>query len=326
MALSELVAELPSAGRRAGLRGSHRDSGAPAGRVPPLRRRCSAPAGRWLSPSLYPTTSPQSVQTSALVAHLRDDVIPKAEAGTGITVLVGGATAIETDFAHILSSKLILFIAVVVLLGFLLLMAVFRSLLVPLVASVMNLLSVGAALGVMNAVFEWGWGHSLFRISSEAPVEVFVPVLLISILFGLSMDYEVFLVSRIHEEWVARRDNDVAVTLGQAATGRVITAAASIMILVFASFALGDSIVIKQFGIGLAAAILIDAFIVRTVLVPALMHMFGPANWWLPALVGPGPAPSERRRCWGAKRGRGPAPSRGGAGSCPRAPLSRCHD
>ena len=272
---------------------------------------------------LYPSTSPQSVQTTALVARLRDDVIPQAEAGTGLTVLVGGATAIETDFAHVLSSKLILFIAVVVLLGFLLLMAVFRSLLVPLVASVMNLLSVGAALGIMNAVFEWGWGHSLFRISSEAPVEVFVPVLLISILFGLSMDYEVFLVSRIHEEWVDKRDNDEAVTLGQAATGRVITAAASIMILVFASFALGDSVVIKQFGIGLAAAILIDAFIVRTVLVPALMHMFGRANWWLPAWLdramphlnvegaGP-PAP-------------GPAPSRGGACARPRATLSRWH-
>ena len=154
-------------------------------------------------------------------------------------------------------------------------MAVFRSLLIPLVASVMNLLSVGAALGIMNVVFEWGWGQSLFRISSKAPVEVFVPVLLISILFGLSMDYEVFLVSRMHEEWAHGRNNDDAVTVGQAATGRVITAAATIMILVFASFALGDSVVIKQFGIGLAAAILIDAFIVRTVLVPALMHLFG---------------------------------------------------
>ncbi len=278
----QLVAELPSAAdERAfvALIGAAAHQPGVAAASPPVL----SPSGKVAIAELYPTTSPQSVQTSALVAHLRDDVIPKAEAGTGITVLVGGPTAIGTDFAHILSSKLILFIAVVVLLGFLLLMAVFRSLLVPLVASVMNLLSVGAALGVMNVVFEWGWGHSLFRISSEAPVEVFVPVLLISILFGLSMDYEVFLVSRIHEEWVARRDNDVAVTLGQAATGRVITAAASIMVLVFASFALGDNIVIKQFGIGLAAAILIDAFIVRTVLVPALMHMFGPANWWLPA-------------------------------------------
>jgi RND superfamily putative drug exporter len=147
----------------------------------------------------------------------------------------------------------------------------------------MNLLSVAAALGVMNAVFEWGWGKSLFRISATAPVEVFVPVLLISILFGLSMDYEVFLVSRIREEWVRDGDNERAITVGQAASGRVITAAATIMILIFASFALGDSVVIKQFGLGLAGAILIDAFIVRTVLVPSLMHLASRANWYLPA-------------------------------------------
>jgi RND superfamily putative drug exporter len=242
-----------------------------------------SPSGKVAIANVYPSTSPQSVQTAALVSRLRSDVIPQAEAGTGITVLVGGATAIQTDFAHVLASKLIFFLAVVVLLGFLLLMAVFRSLLVPLVASVMNFLSVGAALGIMNAVFEWGWGDSLFRISSEAPVEVFVPVILISILFGLSMDYEVFLVSRIREEWVKKQDDTEAVTLGQAATGRVITAAATIMILIFASFALGDSVIIKQFGIGLAGAILIDAFIVRTVLVPSLMHVFGKANWWLPS-------------------------------------------
>ncbi len=240
------------------------------------------PAGTVAIASLYPATTPQSTQTTALLNRLRHEVIPHAQAGTGLTVLVGGTTAIQTDFAHILSSKLILFIAVVVALGFLLLMAVFRSLLIPLTASVMNLLSVGAALGIMNAVFEWGWGRSLFRISATAPVEVFVPVIMISILFGLSMDYQVFLVSRMHEEWVKCRDNNQAVTLGQAATGRVITAAATIMILVFASFALGDSVVIKQFGLGLAGAIFIDAFIVRTVLVPALMHLFGAANWWLP--------------------------------------------
>jgi putative drug exporter of the RND superfamily len=232
--------------------------------------------------NLYPTTSPQSVQTTALLNHLRDDVIPKAQAGTGLTVLVGGATAIQTDFDHILSSKLPLFIGVVVLLGFLLLMAVFRSLLIPLTASVMNLLSVAAALGLMNVIFEWGWGSSLFGIPATAPVEVFVPVLMISILFGLSMDYEVFLVSRMHEEWAKTRNNRLAVTIGQAATGRVITAAAAIMILVFASFALGPSVIIKQFGLGLAAAIIIDAFIVRTLLVPSLMHLFGNANWWLP--------------------------------------------
>jgi putative drug exporter of the RND superfamily len=231
---------------------------------------------------VYPSTSPQSTQTATLLHQLRDEVIPKAQAGTGLTVLVGGATAIGTDFSHVLSSKLPLFVGVVVLLAFLLLMAVFRSLLIPLIASAMNLLSVGAALGIMNVVFEWGWGHSLFGISSKAPVEVFIPVLLFSILFGLSMDYEVFLVSRIHEEWLLTSDNDRSVTVGQAETGRVITAAATIMILVFASFILEDSTIIKQFGIGLAGAILIDAFIVRTFVVPALMHIFGKANWWLP--------------------------------------------
>jgi RND superfamily putative drug exporter len=241
-----------------------------------------SPSGTVAVSILYPSSSPQSTQTSTLLNQLRNTVIPRASAGTGLTILVGGTTAIQTDFSHVLSSKLPLFVAVVVILAFLLLMAVFRSLLIPFVASVMNLLSVAAALGIMNAIFSWGWGHSLFGISGTAPVAVFVPVLLFSILFGLSMDYEVFLVSRMHEEWLLKRDNRLAVTLGQAETGRVITAAATIMILVFASFVFGGNIVIKQFGIGLAGAIIIDAFIIRTVLVPALMHLIGKANWWLP--------------------------------------------
>ena len=241
-----------------------------------------APDGQVAIASLYPTTSPQSSQTTDLLHRIRGQVLPEASAGTGVTVLVGGSTALQTDFAHTLASKLVLFLAVVIVLGFVLLMAVFRSLVIPLMASAMNLLSVGAALGILNAVFEWGWGDSFFRIPAKAPVEVFLPVMLISILFGLSMDYEVFLVSRMREEWVRRRDPAGAVTIGQAATGRVITAAAAIMILVFASFALGANAVIKQFGIGLAGAILIDAFVIRTVLVPALMHLFGRANWWLP--------------------------------------------
>jgi putative drug exporter of the RND superfamily len=242
-----------------------------------------SPSGTVAIAQVYPSTSPQSVQTSTLLGRLRDSVIPAAEAGSGLRVYVGGVTASQVDFAHVLSSKLFLFVGVVIVLGFLLLMALFRSLLIPFIASIMNLLSVGAALGIMNAIFEWGWGRSLFAISTTAPVEVFVPVIMISILFGLSMDYEVFLVSRMHEEWLLRQDNDIAVTLGQAETGRVITAAAAIMILVFVSFVFGDNIVIKQFGIGLAGAIIIDAFIVRTALVPSLMHLFGRANWWLPA-------------------------------------------
>jgi putative drug exporter of the RND superfamily len=241
-----------------------------------------SPSGTLAIASVYPSTSPEAAQTTVLLHELRNQVIPAAQAGTGVTVLVGGVTATQNDFAHVLSSKLPLFIAVVVVLAFLLLMAVFRSLLIPALASIMNLLSVGAALGIMNAVFEWGWGTSLLGIAGDNPVEVFIPVLLFSILFGLSMDYEVFLVSRINEEWLLTRDNGDAVMLGQAETGRVITAAASIMILVFASFLLGGSIIIQQFGIGLAGAILVDAFIVRTVLVPALMHLIGRANWWLP--------------------------------------------
>ena len=277
----QLVAEFPSPGDEASFVGlTHTLSRQPG--VVAVTAPVVSPSGTVAIANLYPSTSPQASQTSSLLTRLRDDVIPKAEAGTGLTVLVGGATALQTDFSHVLSSKLPLFVVVVVLLAFLLLMAVFRSLLIPLVASIMNLLSVGAALGIMNAVFSWGWGHSLFGISGTAPVEVFVPVLLFSILFGLSMDYEVFLVSRMHEEWLLKDDNRMAVTLGQAETGRVITAAAAIMILVFGSFILGGSIVIKQFGIGLAGAIIIDAFIVRTVLVPSLMHLIGKANWWLP--------------------------------------------
>jgi len=231
---------------------------------------------------VYPSTAPQAAQTTTLLDQLRNRVVPAAEAGSGLHVLIGGVTPTEVDFSTALASKLPLFVAVVVILAFLLLLLVFRSLVIPAVASVMNLLSVAAALGVMNAVFEWGWGSSIIGISGSAPVEVFLPVIMFSVLFGLSVDYEVFLVSRIHEQWIRTGDNRVAVTTGQTMTGRVITAAASIMILVFLSFLLDDNIVIQQFGVGLAAAIIIDAFVVRTVLVPALMHLFGRANWWLP--------------------------------------------
>jgi RND superfamily putative drug exporter len=241
-----------------------------------------SPSGKAAVVLVYPATAPQAEQTSTLLHTLRDHVIPAAEAGSGLHVLVGGATAGGDDFSTVLASKLALFIAVVVVVAFLLLTVVFRSLLIPVVASVMNLLSVGAALGIMNAVFEWGWGSSILGISRTGPVEVFIPVIMFSVLFGLSMDYEVFLVSRMQEEWVVSHDNRSAVTKGQTETGRVITAAALIMILVFLSFLLGGDIIIQQFGIGLAGAIVVDAFIVRTVLVPAIMHLIGRANWWLP--------------------------------------------
>jgi putative drug exporter of the RND superfamily len=242
-----------------------------------------SPAGTAAVAVLYPGTAPQAAQTAKLLGRLRSQVVPAAEAGTGLHVLIGGATPTEVDFSDALAAKLPGFIAVVVILAFLLLMLVFRSLVIPAMASVMNLLSAGAALGVMNAVFHWGWGSPVLGISGTAPVAVFLPPLMFSVLFGLSMDYEVFLVSSMREQWVRTGDNRVAVTNGQAVTGRVITAAASIMILVFLSFTRdGSDIIIQQFGVGLAAAIILDAFIVRTMLVPALMHLFGRANWLLP--------------------------------------------
>jgi RND superfamily putative drug exporter len=228
--------------------------------------------------SVYPKGSPQAASTSDLLSHVRSTVIPAATKGTGLTVLVGGTTAIFEDFSHILSAKLPLFIGVVVVLSFLLLLAVFRSLVIPLTAAVMNLLSAGAAFGIVTAIFQKGWLGG-----TTGPIETFVPVLMFPILFGLSMDYEVFLVSRIYEEWHRRRDNTEAVAHGLAATGRTITAAAAIMVLVFASFILGGERIIELFGVGLASAVFLDALIVRSVLVPALMIIIGDANWKLPS-------------------------------------------
>jgi RND superfamily putative drug exporter len=231
---------------------------------------------------VYPEHSPQDAETSDLVKKLRDDVVPGAEQGQ-VDVLVGGSTAIGIDFSKVLADKLPLFIGIVVLLSFLLLMAVFRSLVIPAMAAVMNLLSVAAAFGVVVAVFQHGWGAGLIGVDQTGPIEAFLPVMVFAILFGLSMDYEVFLVSRIYEEWHKRGDNREAITHGLAATGRTITAAAAIMVLVFGAFVLGGERVIKLFGIGLASAVFLDALIVRSVLVPGLMLMVGERNWWLPA-------------------------------------------
>jgi RND superfamily putative drug exporter len=231
---------------------------------------------------VYPRHSPQDKETSDLVNHLRDDVVPGAEQGK-VNVLVGGSTAIGIDFSKVLSKKLPLFIGVVVLLSFLLLMAVFRSLVIPAMAAVMNLLSVVAAFGVVVAVFQHGWGSELIGVDRTGPIEAFLPVMVFAILFGLSMDYEVFLVSRIYEEWHKRGNNREAIMHGLAATGRTITAAAAIMVLVFGAFVLGGERVIKLFGIGLASAVFLDALIVRSVLVPGLMLLVGDRNWWLPA-------------------------------------------
>jgi RND superfamily putative drug exporter len=230
----------------------------------------------------YPASAPQDAATTRLIDRLRAGAIPRAVSGSGLTVYVGGITAIFADFADVLTAKLPLFIGVVVLLSVLLLAIVFRSLLVPITAAAMNLLSAAAAFGILTAVFQWGWLGPVFGISRTGPVESFLPVMLFAILFGLSMDYEVFLVMRIHEEWLRTGDNREAVRRGLAVTGRTITAAAVIMVLVFGSFILGGQRIIKEFGLGLAAAILVDAVVIRSSLVPSLMLLFGKANWWFP--------------------------------------------
>jgi putative drug exporter of the RND superfamily len=230
---------------------------------------------------VYPSGSPQSRSTTDLLHRLRNTVVPGSST-SGLHVLIGGQSAIFDDFASVLSSKLPLFVGAVVLLSFLLLTVVFRSLLIPAVSALMNLLTAGAAFGLTTAVFQWGWAGGVFGVGKTGPIETFVPVLMFAIVFGLSMDYQVFLVTRIYEEWQRRGNNSQAVIHGLAATGKTITAAATIMVLVFASFMLGGQRVIELFGLGLAGAVLLDALVVRSVLVPALMLVAGDANWWLP--------------------------------------------
>ena len=233
--------------------------------------------------TVFPATSPQDEATSDLVHNLRDEVIPEAMEGADTPILVGGLTASVIDFSEVNSERLPILIAVVIAVSFLLLVVVFRSIVVPLKAALMNLLSIGAAYGVIVAIFQWGWGASLLGIESTAPIEAWAPMMLFTILFGLSMDYEIFLLSRIREEYVGTRDNALAVANGLATTARVITAAAAIMITVFLSFVFGfDERAIKLFGMGLAVAIFVDATIVRMVLVPATMELLGDANWWFP--------------------------------------------
>jgi len=229
-----------------------------------------------------PATSPEAQATSDLITTLRDHVIPAAEQGTTLRVYVGGVTATFADFATVVTGKLPWFILVIVGLSFLLLVVAFRSLLIPATAAVMNLLAAAASFGVLVAFFQWGWGSDALGLGKAGPVEAFLPPVTLAILFGLSMDYQVFLVSRINEEWVYGRDSRQAVRTGQTQTARVITAAATIMICVFLAFALTGQRAIAEFGIGLAAAVALDAFILRTVLVPAVMHLLGDANWWLP--------------------------------------------
>ncbi|TAM82284.1 MAG: MMPL family transporter [Jatrophihabitans sp.] len=228
------------------------------------------------------TTSPESEKTYQLVRHMRADVLPPLYRDSSNHVYLYGATAINVDFATVLARKMPLFIAVVVGLSFLLLLIAFRSLVIPLTAAVMNLLAAAATFGLVVAIFQFGWLSDAMGAGPGGPIDAWIPVMLFAILFGLSMDYQVFLVSRMHEEWVHTRDNERTVTVGQAETGGIITAAALIMIAVFLGFLLTPGRPIKIFGTGLASAVFLDAFILRTMLVPSLMHLFGRANWYFP--------------------------------------------
>ncbi|MGH3222418.1 MAG: MMPL family transporter, partial [Streptosporangiaceae bacterium] len=235
----------------------------------------------------YPTTAPQSAPTAALVQRLRDQVIANVTAQGAVTAYVGGETAAGVDTSTYLSSRLPLVIAMVVLLAFVLLTVVFRSVPVALKAAVMNLLSMGAAYGVIVAVYQWGWLERLFGASAPGPIDPWISLMIFTVVFGLSMDYEVFLLSRMREEWLRTGDNTRAIGYGLQSSARVITAAAAIMVCVFGSFVIGDPLrILDVFGLGLAVAVLVDATIVRMVLVPAVMQLLGAANWWLPRWLG----------------------------------------
>ncbi|MFD8936233.1 MMPL family transporter [Streptomyces sp. NPDC059578] len=236
------------------------------------------PAGGVSLVQIVPTTSPQSLETDRLIDRVRDDHLPQA----GVDGHVGGVTAVFKDFAEKTGERLPYFVAAIVGLGFVLLLIAFRSLLVPLTAAVMNLVAAAASFGVVVAVFQWGWGLELIGLDRSGPISAFLPVIMLSLLFGLSMDYQVFLVSRMHEEWMHTKDNARAVRVGLAETSRVINSAALIMICVFLAFVLSGDMQAVVAGFGLAVAVAVDAFILRTALVPALMHLMGRSNWWLP--------------------------------------------
>ena len=230
----------------------------------------------------YPTSAEQDPATNALVNRINDTVLPRATAGTGVTAYLTGPNAGNVAFANMVGQRLPWLIAVVIAASMLLLTVVFRSVVVAVKAAVMNLLSITAAYGVLVAICQWGWGHQIFGFPEKLPITTWVPMFLFVILFGLSMDYEVFLLSRIREEYDRTGDNTAAVARGLARTARVISAAATIMVVVFLSFVLGADVSVKQVGLGLAVAVLIDATVVRLVLVPAVMELLGRANWWLP--------------------------------------------
>ena len=235
---------------------------------------------------VVPKTAPQDKATTDLLSHLREDVIPGATATSGAIAYVGGFQAVTADFTQVLQDALPWFLMIVVGLGFLAMVVLFRSLLVPATGALSGLLSLGAALGVTVAVFQWGWFSGVVKLESTGPIFPFLPVMVFSILFGLSCDYQVFLVSRMHEEWMNTGDNRKAVRRGLAGSGRVVAIAAAIMTSVFGAFILGNDATIKLFGVALSSAVLFDAFVVRLILIPSLMTIFGEANWWLPGWLG----------------------------------------
>jgi RND superfamily putative drug exporter len=277
-----LVAELPSGTAVSSLDGLAATLRSTPG-VASVTPATANPAGDTAVLTVTPTTGPQSTRTEDLVHRLRDNVIPAATHGSGVAVHVGGVTATSIDSTSNIAKRIPLLIGGVVLLSMFLLLVAFRSLVVALKAAVMNLLSVAAAYGVVAYVLQGGWAGQLVGIDTASPLPAFVPVLMFAVLFGLSMDYEVFLVSRMRETWLRTGDNGRSIVEGLAGTGRVITAAAAIMVAVFAAFVPSPDLVLKVIGIGMASAIFIDATVVRMLLVPAVMHLLGKRNWWMPA-------------------------------------------
>ena len=276
-----MVAELPGSGAQRALRQVQGALTSTTG-VAAVTPATVSPDGTTAVFTVVPTTGPQSARTEDLVHRLRDTVLPSATRGTGLDVHVGGVTATSIDSTANIAKRIPLLIGGVVLLSMLLLLVSFRSVAVALKAAAMNLLSVAAAYGVVALVLQGGWAGRLIGVDTPTPLPAFVPVLMFAVLFGLSMDYEVFLVSRMREAWLRTGENHRAILEGLAGTGRVITAAAAIMVAVFAAFIPSPDIVLKVIGVGMASAILIDATVVRMLLVPSVMHLLGRANWWLP--------------------------------------------
>ena len=278
-----LVSELPARGQASALPAIRQAVSATPDVVAVTPPRISS-SGQVAVMEVYPRSAAQAQATTDLVNRLRSDVLPPLTHRTGVTVLVGGFTAGSIDFSHVLAAKLPLFIAIVVLLSALLLFAIFRSLVIPVQAAIMNLLSIGGALGVTVAVFQRGWFGGLLGVQ-PGPIEPWIPVIIFAVVFGLSMDYEVFLISRVREEWVRTHDASASVADALAFTGRVISAAAAIMICVFLSFMLGNERTIREFGFGLAVAVFLDALVVRCVLLPAVLELLGKSTWWLPRWI-----------------------------------------